>query len=180
MIRHYFRMSCFCLGLLVGIQIPGFLDQFAKRVEAQLHQAETSLQGFRQTAGRHFSGDLDALVQHYRQSQDKVFREDANSIQLLVSEQKHLANEWKIVQQGQFALLWHLLVMPPVPLLQATLQQYSYIVLLNPAALVWGIGVAILFAAWLDMLITLLLRGIGIFRHSPKSTQPPSPPPPPW
>ena len=62
------------------VQVPGFIDDYAKRVAAQRAESEESLLGFRETAARFFNADLNALVAHYRASTDEVMRSDAESV----------------------------------------------------------------------------------------------------
>jgi hypothetical protein len=46
MFLSYLRLVLFTLGLLVGVQVPGFINDYAKRVEAHLIEAQTGLAGF--------------------------------------------------------------------------------------------------------------------------------------
>ncbi|MGY2498465.1 DUF2937 family protein, partial [Klebsiella pneumoniae] len=39
MLRSYLRLTLFAFGLLLGVQVPGFVDDYAKRVEA--HRLES-------------------------------------------------------------------------------------------------------------------------------------------
>ena len=80
MLLSYLRLVLFAVGLLVGVQVPGFINDYAKRVEAHLIEAQTSLRGFQGTAEQFFKGDLQALVAHYRASEDPIFRSDADSL----------------------------------------------------------------------------------------------------
>ena len=34
MLRSYLRLTLFALGLLLGVQVPGFIDDYANLVEA--------------------------------------------------------------------------------------------------------------------------------------------------
>ena len=52
MFRGYLRLVLFGLGLLVGVQVPGFIDDYGKRVAAHRAESEESLTGFRETAAR--------------------------------------------------------------------------------------------------------------------------------
>ena len=79
----YLRLVLFTLGLLIGVQVPGFINDYANRVEAHLIEAQTGLAGFQNTANQFFKGDLQALVAHYQSSDDPVFRSDASSLPLL-------------------------------------------------------------------------------------------------
>ena len=62
MLRSYLRLALFACGLLLGVQVPGFVDDYGKRVEAHRLESQQSLKGFQDTARRFFKGDLDALV----------------------------------------------------------------------------------------------------------------------
>ncbi|WP_372868599.1 DUF2937 family protein, partial [Pseudomonas sp.] len=84
MFRSYLRLALFALGLLVGVQVPGYIGDYSKRVEAHRLESEQSLAGFRETARRFFQGDLQALVTHYQDSDDPVMRSDAQSVGYLV------------------------------------------------------------------------------------------------
>ena len=72
MLRSYLRLILFTCGLLLGVQIPGLINDYSQRVEAHLLESREGLKGFQQTAQRFFNGDLEALVRHYRSSDDPV------------------------------------------------------------------------------------------------------------
>ncbi|WP_068825591.1 DUF2937 family protein [Pseudomonas sp. BMS12] len=157
MFRGYLRLLVFAFGLLVGVQVPGFIDDYAKRVDAHRAESEQSLLGFRETAARFFNGDLNALVAHYRASTDDVMRSDAESVAHLVSRSELLEAEWLAMQGPWYGQVLHLATGADPVLLQETLDAYSYQVLLAPQAIAWGLGVALLLA-WL---VELLALGIG-------------------
>lgn len=157
MFRSYLRLVLFAFGLLIGVQVPGFIDDYVKRVDAHRAESEQSLLGFRETATRFFKGDLNALVAHYRASPDEVVRSDAESIAHLVSRAELLKAEWLAMQGPWYKQILHLASAADPALLQETLDAYSYQVLLAPQAIAWGLAVA-LALAWL---VELLLLGIG-------------------
>ena len=157
MFRAYLRLLVFAFGLLVGVQVPGFIDDYAKRVAAQRAESEESLLGFRETAARFFKGDLNALVTHYRASTDEVMRSDAESVAHLVTRSELLEGEWLAMQGPWYAQAWHLATAADPELLEATYSAYTYQVLLAPQAIAWALGVG-LFLAWL---VELLALGIG-------------------
>src|SRR3546814_8379983 len=82
MLLSYLRLVLFAIGLLVGVQVPGFISDYAKRVEAHLIEAQTGLQGFQGTANQFFKGDMQALVAHYRASEDPIFRSEEHASEL--------------------------------------------------------------------------------------------------
>ena len=167
MFRGYLRLVLFGLGLLVGVQVPGFIDDYGKRVAAHRAESEESLTGFRETAARFFQGDLNALVAHYRASSDEVMRSDAQSVEHLVRRSELLENEWLAMQGPWYAQAWHLLSAANPELLDETVAAYSYQVLLAPQAIAWGLSCGLLLA-WLveGTLLTLAaLAGLGRSRR---------------
>ncbi|SDI07201.1 Protein of unknown function [Pseudomonas benzenivorans] len=163
MFRSYLRLALFALGLLVGVQVPGFVDDYGKRVEAHRLEAQQALKGFRETAKRFFKGDLDALVAHYRTSDDPVMRSDAQSVAVLVERANWLEREWQAMQGPWYAQVWHLAVVGDRQLLQETYDAYRYQVLLVPEAIAWGIACALLLAWLVEGLLLMIgvLLGIG-------------------
>lgn len=162
MLRSYLRLVLFALGLLVGVQVPGLINDYTQRVQAHLLEARTSLKGFSATAQAFFNGDLQALVDHYRASADPVFQSDARSLEALVLRSESLEHEWQALQGPWYARDWHVLVGADAQIRSETLQGYKYQVLLAPEAIGWGIASAFLLA-WavesLGLLIGWVLHG---------------------
>lgn len=156
MFRSYLRLALFALGLLIGVQVPGFIDDYSKRVEAHRIESEQGLKGFRETAQRFFKGDLVALVGHYQASADPVMRSDAQSLGTLVERSAFLEREAKAMQGPWYAQVWHLATAADHELINETLAAYRYQVLLAPEAIAWGIACAMLLA-WLLESMALLL-----------------------
>lgn len=163
MFRSYLRLALFALGLLVGVQVPGFIDDYSKRVDAHRIEAEQGLKGFRQTAERFFKGDLVALVGHYQASADPVMRSDAQSLGTLVERSAFLEREAKAMQGAWYAQVWHLATAADHELMKETFEAYRYQVLLAPEAIAWGIACAMLLAWLLESLALLvgMLLGVG-------------------
>jgi hypothetical protein len=49
-LRAYLRLVLFALGLLIGVQAPGFVDQYSKRVSAHYIEVTKNFAGFQRTA----------------------------------------------------------------------------------------------------------------------------------
>lgn len=157
MFRGYLRLLLFTFGLLAGLQVPGLIKDYSQRVEAHLFESREALDGFRQTAERFFNGDLQALVRHYRTSEDPVFNSDANSIESLLVRNQLLEKEWQALQAPWPSRTWHVLVQADPQLRDETLAGYSYQVLLVPEAIGWGLGAGFVLA----LLVESLLVGLG-------------------
>jgi hypothetical protein len=170
MLRSYLRLLLFAFGLLAGVQVPAFIDAYAQRVEAHRLESAESLSGFSETARRFFAGDLDRLVAHYRTSDDPVMRSDAASVSYLVRRAALLEREWQAMQGTWYARAWHVVSAADPKLRAETLAAFRYQIMLDPAAIAWGLSCALLLAAIVEsslfMLGSLLLgkRRRGVYR----------------
>jgi hypothetical protein len=157
MLRSYLRLTLFALGLLVGVQVPGFIEAYERHVEARRLEAQQGLLGFQDTAGRFFEGNLNALVEHYRASDDPVIQSDARSVAALVERARLLDREWRLMQGPWYAKAWHVLIGADQQLRRQVWGSYRFQVLLAPEAIAWGICCALLLA-WMAESIFLLIR----------------------
>lgn len=167
MLRSYTRLIIFAIGLLVGVQWPGLLNDYSVRVQAHLAEARTALQGFSDTADKFFGGDLNALVRHYQSSDDPVFRSDAQSISTLATRETVLRAEWQALQGPWYQRSWHVLSAADAQIRDETLQGYTYQVPLAPEAIAWGVGVAVMLALAIEWLMIGVGYTFGIRRHKP-------------
>ena len=157
MLRSYLRLTLFALGLLVGVQVPGFIEAYANQVEARRLEAQQGLAGFQDTAGKFFEGDLNALVEHYRASEDPVIQSDASSVSALVERARLLDREWRIMEGPWYAQAWHVLIAADRAIRRQVWSGYRFRVLLAPEAIAWGLSCALLLA-WIVESLFVLLR----------------------
>jgi hypothetical protein len=156
MLRGYLRLVVFALGLLVGVQAPGFVDQYAKRVSAHYLEAQRSFAGFQQAADQYFNGDVSALVTHHLQSPDVVFRGEAKTIGDLFARIRSLAAEMTALNGSSLARLIHIIVKPDRGILQETTGAYSYTVPLSPEAISYGVITGLLLALAVELILAAL------------------------
>lgn len=156
MFRSYLRLLLFTCGLLAGIQVPGLVKDYGQRVEARVLESREALSGFQETAQRFFKGDLQALLQHYRTSEDPVFISDANSIESLLARNQLLENEWQAMQGSWLSQSWHVLAQADPQLREETLNSYSYQILLVPEAIGWGLSAGFVLAFVVESVLVLL------------------------
>lgn len=116
-IYRYSLILLACVLLLMGIQIPSFVDQYEKRLDAHFIEVKTNLRGFQQIADRYFGGSLEALINKHEQSGDEIFREEARPIRsmylryLRFSQQKlglntHLAGKVFFISTREIKNFW--------------------------------------------------------------------------
>ena len=156
MLLSYLRLVLFAIGLLVGVQVPGFINDYAKRVEAHLIEAQTGLRGFESTAQQFFKGDLHALVAHYRASDDPVFQSDANSLGAMLDRQVALDKQFQAMQGPWYIRALQVAVAADPDIRLETWNGYSYQILLTPEARGWGRGGAMLLSFGLECLFRLI------------------------
>lgn len=169
MVLGYLRLALFALGLLVGVQVPGFMQSYTERVAAQRDESAQSLSGFKQTAEHFFAGDLQALLAHYQDHQDPVIRSDAASLAHLLRRADLLESQWQAMQGPWYQQALHLLTRADAELLAQTRAAYRYQVRLAPEAIAWGLSLALVLA-WL---IEALVRALA-WLVLPKSQRRPS------
>jgi hypothetical protein len=156
MLRSYVRLVLFTAGLLIGVQIPGFISDYTKRVEAHLMEAQQNLRGYNETAQRFFNGDVQALIQHYRSSEDPVFRTDANNIANLLSRNQILDREWMALQGPWYSRAFHVLTAADPTIRTETWNGYTWQVLLSPEVIGWGLVCALLFSLVIESFVVFI------------------------
>jgi hypothetical protein len=164
MLRSYLRLVLFTAGLLIGVQIPGFISDYTKRVEAHLIEAQKSLGGYNDTAQRFFKGDVQALIQHYRSSDDPVFRTDADNINNLLTRTQTLDREWLALQGPWYMRAYHVLTAADPDIRKETWNGYSWQVLLSPEVIGWGLVCALLFSLVIESFV-LFIDWVFVGRH---------------
>ena len=151
LLKAYSRLVIFAVGILFGIQVPSFVDQYTKRIDAHFQEVSINISGFQQTADNLFSGDLAALIAYYDASNDAVFRSDANSIRLIADRYNRLENERAALQNNGLAVAMHVMFTADQEFFQEALDQYTYTVPLNSIAIQWGLALAIFITLTLDL-----------------------------
>ncbi|MCW7754267.1 DUF2937 family protein [Desulfobotulus sp. H1] len=157
-VMDYVRMVLFLCGVMAGIQIPSFMDAYGKSLEARLLESTRSLAGFQQDADRYFSGDIKALVHHYRESGDPVFGDGGESIHHIHERNLELQEALAAFQKGWFRAFFHVFVSPVKDVRDFVWEHYDYSLKLNGTAIIAGLMSGILTALFPEMLFAGLVR----------------------
>lgn len=148
MLANYLRLVIFAIGLLVGVQVPGFVDQYAKRVSAHQIEATTNFRGFQETADKYFNGNVEALIAHHVASEDVAFKDEGRTIREIYDRVRMLSGELDALRGPLIARIFHVAVRANRDILLETSNEYAYTVPLSPTAIASGIiigtGVALL------------------------------------
>jgi hypothetical protein len=156
MLLSYLRLVLFAAGLLIGVQVPGFISDYAKRIEAHLIEAQAGLSGFQGTANQFFKGDMQVLVAHYRASDDPIFRSDADSLSNMLTRQLALDKQFQAMQGPWYIRFLQVALAADPDIRKETWNGYSYQILLTPEAMIWGMSGALLLSFGIECLFRLI------------------------
>jgi hypothetical protein len=161
MLRDYARLIVFTAALLAGIQVPGFVDQYGKRVSAHYIEAQRSFAGFQATADQYFGGSVPALLAHHEASGDGVFIAEAKTIRSLGERLAALAAESAALTGPLIRQIAHVLFAADREILAETAREFSYTVPLTPSAILCGLSLAFAVALFVEFLLIALFRGFA-------------------
>ncbi|GGD53533.1 DUF2937 family protein [Lacimicrobium alkaliphilum] len=151
----YFRITLFMAALLAGLQLPAFILHYENTVLAHLSEARQSLQPFIADARVHTDGDLNKLIQRYRQNADAAVRAGGISVNTLVKRRDYLEELAMRLQASQWHRIWHGLFDTDPRLFAEAREHYDYQIVLNATAIGWGLVSGLLVMVLFDLLSAL-------------------------
>jgi hypothetical protein len=157
---RYLMIVVACISLLLGLQIPNFVDQYQKRVDAHLREVTVNLQPFQDIAAKYFSGDMNKLIELHRASSERAFQEEGAAIEKMVARKLRFEADLAALNTSLPQKALHVLLHGDQEILDEALAQYSYAVPLDQDALVFGACVAIVIL----LLVELLFALVGLAR----------------
>lgn len=155
-VLSYLRLVLFLGGVLVGIQVPGFVDQYGKSLEAHLQESTLALTEFQQDANRYFGGDMKKLIVHYRRDGDPVFQEGGNNINAIYQRNTVLKKAAAGFEKGWFDAYLQTFVSPVPDIREEVWKNYTYSIKLDTSAISTGLTAGLL----LTLLAEFLARGL--------------------
>ncbi|OUL59821.1 DUF2937 family protein [Pseudoalteromonas ulvae] len=170
-LASYLRLSLFMLGVLVGVQVPGFVDQYGKNLEARLLESSQALNQFQADADKFFDGDISKLIAYYQDKNDAVFNAGANSITAIASRQAMLKQAWQDFNQSTLMQFQHVALAPINDIRSQVWQSYEYLIVLNPLAIGFGLVAGLLMAIIIDLVSGFLLLIVRSLSRSKQSAQ---------
>ena len=152
---RYLMIVVACISLLFGLQIPNFVDQYQKRVDAHLREVTINLQPFQDIAAKYFGGDMNKLIELHRASSEKPFQEEGAAIEKMVARKLRFEADLASLNTSLPLKALHVLFQSDKEILDEAMAQYSYAVPLNQDALVFGACVAIAILLLVELLFAL-------------------------
>lgn len=168
-IFSYIRIFIFLGGTLASVQVPLFVDQYGKSLEAHFLEAENALNEFQDDANKYFDGNIEALIAHYKQSGDKVFNDGGTSIQSLLERYLFLKKNFTRFTGSQWQAYVQALFTPVAEVQEEVWHNFSYALILEPRSLLFGLVAGLLLASFVEVVLRLLvLLGGGFFSRNKK------------
>ena len=155
LLYRYLIVVVACISLLAGLQVPNFIDQYQKRVDAHLREVGINLQPYQQIADKYFGGDLDKLIELHRNSGEKPFQEEGVAIAKMVQRKQRFEADLAALNASLPLKALNVLLHGDREMIDEALGQYSYAVPLNQDALAFGAGFAIVILLLVELLLVL-------------------------
>lgn len=152
----YVRLIVFLGCALAGIQVPGFVDQYGKNLEAHFRESQLALREFQADADKFFEGNLEHLIAHYKASDDAVFHDGGRSIETIYARNVMLKANLAAFQSGFLSAYQQALFAPVPDVGEEVRSNYTYTVQLNPMAIGFGLVAGFFIALGVELLLRLL------------------------
>jgi hypothetical protein len=153
---RYLMIIVACISLLIGLQIPNFVDQYQKRVDAHLREVNINLLPFQEIANKYFNGDIGKLIELHRNSGEKPFQDEGAAIDKMVQRKLRFEADLAALQTSLPQKALTILLNGDREMVEEALGQYSYAVPLNQDALAFGAGVALAILLLVEMLLAMV------------------------
>lgn len=143
-------------ALLIGVQLPNFVDQYQKRLDAHLIEVTTNLKPFQDIADRFHGGSLEALIAKHEQSPDPTFHAEGDAIRSMYRRFQRFTNER---DQLEVELPWQLAFIATRAdhaLVEETRRNYSFALLLDRKAVISGVVAMMVVVVLLELVAALL------------------------
>jgi hypothetical protein len=161
-IYHYLLILVGCAAILFGIQVPNFVDQYEKRLDAHLSEVRNNLAGYQQIADKFFGGSMAALIAKHEQSVDETFRQEARPIRNIFERYQRFAKEKSSLATGLPGKIASIIAAGDQQLLDETLADYSFTIPLNESAIYSGFIVMVIVVFIIELLRIALLKIFGL------------------
>ena len=156
-LQRYCLKLVFALSLLIGLQLPHFLQQYEHRLDAHYLEAQSQLQQYQHLANLYFLGDINALITKHKQSDDLVFNKEAVLIQNSVDRVELLSAKKRALSGGLVSRLFFLIGEFKQPLFIETKENYKAEIVLSRDDIAVGLAFALMSSLLLECLFMLLM-----------------------
>lgn len=158
-ILDYLKITAVLVSVLVGVQVPAFVDQYGKNLHSRLLESNKSINEFKDDAEKFFNGDIQQLIAHYENKPDPVIAAGGESIGALFARNQYLAKALVEYKKSVYNAYLHVLLSPVDEIRTTVWSNYTYSVVLNKSAIIFGVcsGVASLMLFELTIFLFALI-----------------------
>ncbi len=163
---HYMLLILvFASGLLFGVQAPGFVDQYEKRVNAHYLEVNENFKGFQDIANRFHGGNIESLIKKHEGSGDSTFNAEAEPLRRIFERKIRFERELQAMQTSLVGKVKHIAIAGDRETVQETWNNYSVNFPLNTPAILFGLTVALISTIAFQMLIVLFRKLLTLGRQ---------------
>lgn len=144
MLHRYFVIALALFAVLIGVQLPNFITQYQQRLDAQYTEAMVYYNEYKRIADTYLNGDMNALIKMHEQSDNPVFKSEAEPIRELMRRVELYRHEQQQLSQGYLKQIWFVVWQANPEMRDNTWRMYSYNVPLTQQAVISGIVAALL------------------------------------
>ena len=153
---RYLMIVVAYIALLIGLQVPNFIDQYQKRIDAHLREVSVNLLPFQEIASKYFGGDMRKLIELHRNSEVKAFQDEGAAIEKMVQRKLRFEADLAALKTSLPMKALQVLMHGDREMIDEALGQYSYAVLLDQDALVFGACAALAMLLFVELLLALV------------------------
>jgi hypothetical protein len=161
---RYFLILIACASILLGIQIPNFIDQYEKRLDAHYKEVENNLRGYQEVADRHYRGSVAELIKKHEQSEEKASRDEAGPIRNIYERYLRFKHEKRSLETSLAGKIAFIMAKGDRELINETYVNYSFTIPLNRSAVLAGA----VSAAFVLVVVELLMMTFSWLFRSPR------------
>lgn len=165
MIYRYCCIVIACVLLLTGLQVPAFVDQYEKRLDAHLIEVTANLRGFQEIADEYYEGSIDALIKKHESSTDLTFQLEAKPIADMYNRYRKFLREKEQLDTNLVYQIVHIVHGADNELLEETINSYTYTITLNKESVISGAVLLIVGLLIADLLSFSVSAGIRRHRR---------------
>ena len=168
-VKRYSLQLVFTLSLLLGLQLPNFLQQYELRLQGHFIEAQQQLLQFQSLADKYFSGVLNALITKHKSSDDSLYRDEALVIETTYARVQFLQQKIDSLKNPIWYRIVALVQQIKQPIFKETWAGYDANILLNKQAILVGLSVAMLFMLSLELFFYFVKLSISRLFYQVKS-----------
>jgi hypothetical protein len=166
LVKEYTIRLVFAAGILFGVQVPNFIDQYTQRISAHHLEATENFSGFQAIADKFHGGSVEALIEGHEGSNDPVFRSEAKPIKEIYSRIQAFSSELNALDTDLFNKIIHVAFKSDSAVFKEAISEYSATVPLSTDAIICGLGLGLGSALVFDIFFSILSTVFGMWLNN--------------